>query len=390
MATFKPVVRSNNEFNTVYIRISTKNKVDYIKTSIVAHRDCIEHGEITDWNIIGSCALIIKKYIEKLNNIDTESWTAQDIKKYLLEDSVEISFTEFARTYILKMKLAGRKKSAANYQTALKSLLNFIQKDELYFSDLTSKNIRAWIEFLSDTNRAKNMYPNAISKIFDEGCKEYNDYDQNIMRISNQPFRVIEIPRTETPEKRTTDKETINKILSVKPETQREDLAHDVILLVICLAGINACDLYNANKNGLKDNYLCYNRIKTANKRKDKAFFQIKVPERIKPLFEKYSGIENLFCFSDMYVDSDSFSQNVNKGIKSLCEKAGVPRITVYWLRHTWATIARNKCGASIEEVAFCLNHSSAHRITEDYIQKSFEIVDKINEKVLAYIFDEK
>jgi hypothetical protein len=60
-----------------------------------------------------------------------------------------------------------------------------------------------------------------------------------------------------------------------------------------------------------------------------------------------------------------NFSQNVNKGLKSLCEKAKTQKITVYWLRHTWATVALNKCGASIEQVAFCLNHSSAHKITE-------------------------
>jgi integrase len=285
------------------------------------------------------------------------------------------------------MHLAGRIKSTRNYQTALNSLLNFLGKQDLNFSELTSKKIREWIEFLSDTNRAKNMYPHAISKMFDEGCKEYNDYDNNIMRISNQPFRVIEIPAIETPEKRTTDANTIRKILDVSPLTDRESLAHDMILLVVYLAGINAVDLYNMKKECRQDDLLKYNRAKTEAKRKDKAYFQIRIKKDIKPLFDKYKGEDRLFCFSDMYVDSDGFSQNVNKGIKSLCEKAEVPRITVYWLRHTWATIARNHCGASIEDVAFCLNHSSAHRVTEQYIDKNFDLVDKVNSKVISHLF---
>jgi hypothetical protein len=66
MATFKPVVRTSKEFNAVYIRISTKNKVDYIKTSIQVHKKCVEHGEIVDWNIIGNCAIIINSYLERL------------------------------------------------------------------------------------------------------------------------------------------------------------------------------------------------------------------------------------------------------------------------------------------------------------------------------------
>ncbi|GHT64135.1 transposase [Bacteroidia bacterium] len=384
---FKPVVRTNKEFNAVYIRITTTDRADYIKTSMIAHRDCVEHGEIIDWNIIGNCATIIKGYIEKLNNVNTDHWRASDVKKFLTEDSEEISFTGFAKKYIMKMQLAGRIKPARNYQTALNSLLNFTGKQELNFSDITSKKIRDWIEFLSDTNRAKNMYPHCICKIFDEGCKEYNDYDRNILRISNQPFRVIEIPSTESPEKRTTDADTIRKIMNISPVAGREELAHDVMLLVICLAGINTVDLYNMNSECRNGDYMKYNRTKTETKRKDKAYFQIQIHKEIKPLFEKYKGSDRLFCFSDMYSDADIFSQNVNKGIKSLCEKAEVPRITVYWLRHTWATIARNHCGASIEDVAFCLNHSSAHRVTEQYIDKNFDLVDRVNEKVLKHIF---
>jgi site-specific recombinase XerD len=387
MATFKPVVRTKHEFNAVYIRITTKNKVDYIKTPISIHKSGVEKGEIVDYAVLANCYIKIKEYNDKLMAVNIERWTASDIKRYLLEDRAEISFTEFARRFILKMKLAGRIKSSRNYQTAVHSLLNFCGKSELKFSDITSRMIRDWIEFLSDTNRAKNLYPRAIFKIFNDGCKEYNDYDRNIVRIVNQPFKVIEIPCSETPEKRVTDAETIQKILSVAPAMPREDLAHDVVLLVIYLAGINTVDLYNLPVDAVNGDYLCYNRSKTKGKRRDKAFFKIRILDRIKPLFDKYKGSESLFCFSEMYYDSDSFSQNVNKGLKSLCGKAEVPGITVYWLRHTWATIARNKCGASIEDVAFCLNHSSAHRVTEDYLDKDFSIVDKYNERVIRYLF---
>jgi len=389
MATFKPVIRTKNEFNTVYIRISTKAKQDYIKTAMIVHKSAVENGEITDYAILANCYAQIKKYVEKLSNTNTENWTASDIKKLLLSDSVEYSFTDFSKKYILKMKLSGRRKPASNYETSVNSLLKYYGKEKLNFSEITSKKLIGWIESLSNTKRVKNLYPICIKKIFEEGCNEYNDYDNDIIRIKNRPFKVVKIPAIEASGKRYADAETIRKILSVVPEFQTEQLAHDVSILILSLAGINTVDLYNVNKNGLKDNYLYYNRIKTANKRKDKAAFQIKVRDEIKPLFEKYKGNDKLFIFSEKYYDSDCFSAMVNKGLRMLCEKTGVQKITAYWLRHTWATIARNHCDASMEEVAFCLNHSSAHRITEDYIEKSFEIVDKINEKVLNYIFNQ-
>jgi integrase len=108
------------------------------------------------------------------------------------------------------------------------------------------------------------------------------------------------------------------------------------------------------------------------------------------PLLEKYAGKRRLFNFSEKYSNFDAFALAVNRGLKSLCCKAGVQKITVYWLRHTWATVARNKCGATTEMVAFYLNHASAHRVTEDYIEKDFTPVDILNRKVLACIFDFK
>lgn len=38
--------------------------------------------------------------------------------------------------------------------------------------------------------------------IYNAGLEEYNDYDRNIIRIKLQPFRKIEIPKADVPEKR--------------------------------------------------------------------------------------------------------------------------------------------------------------------------------------------
>lgn len=388
MATFSPAVRTKDrEFNTVYIRISHNSKTDYIKTSMSVHKSGIKKGEVVDHTILANCYIKIKSYTKKLNDFNIESWTVREVKQFLTEDKTEISFTDFAQTYIDKMRVDGRRKPAGNYTCALHSLEKHYGKN-IFFSDITSKDLRDWIESLSGTKRAKSMYPALIKKLFDEGCLEYNDYDRNIIKIPGQPFRAVKIPESDIPQKRSTDAETIQKILKASPESPREILSHDIISLVLYLAGINTVDLYNVNKDRFINGKLCYNRTKTEGKRKDNACFEIRVNEEILPLFEKYKGARRLFNFSERYSNSDIFLIAVNKGLKSLCEKAGVPKITVYWLRHTWATIAQNKCGASTEQVAFCLNHASAHRVTEGYIEKDFSPVDVLNRKVLDYLFE--
>ncbi|MDR1526412.1 MAG: site-specific integrase, partial [Dysgonamonadaceae bacterium] len=327
--------------------------------------------------------------MQKLNDLDIEAWTVGEIKQFLISDKTDISFSDFARKQIDQMRVDGRRKPAINYTTALNSLEKHYKKN-ISFSNITSKELQTWIKTLAETKRAKSMYPSHIKKLFNDGCLEYNDYDRNIIKIPNQPFKAIRIPDSDTPQKRSTDAETIRKILGVPPELPREILAHDVSLLVLYLAGINTVDLYNTGKTEFRNQKLCYNRSKTEKKRKDKAYMEILVNEEIWPLFKKYEGKKKLFSFSERYSDSDLFLTAVNKGLKSLCTKAGVQSITVYWLRHTWATIAQNKCGASTEQVGFCLNHASAHRITEGYIQKDFSPVDKLNKKVLKYIFNSK
>ena len=387
MATFKVVTRTKKDYNSVYIRIAHGDgKVDYIKTDMIVHKSGIRKGEITDHTILANCALKIKSYVDKINQTNIENWTVQELKKYLTSDFQSISFSDFARKYIEKMKFSGRKQPAANYNASLNSLESFCGK-KLFFSDITSKEIRKWIDSLSGTARAKQMYPKAIKTIFDEGCIEFNDYDRNIVKISNRPFVSVKIPKADVPEKRSVDREIIKKVLSSIPQSEREELGRDVAELILCLAGINSVDLYNLPKNAVKDGKLCYNRSKTKYNRSDKAYIEISIPDRILGLFEKYKGLKSAFSFQERYSDNANFNKAVNTGLKTICDKENVKKITTYYLRHSWATIAQNHCGASIELVAFCLNHSSAHKVTESYIKKDFSPIDELNKKVLDYIF---
>ena len=58
--------------------------------------------------------------------------------------------------------------------------------------------------------------------------------------------------------------------------------------------------------------------------------------------------------------------------------------ITAYYARHSWATIARNILGISIDDIALALNHvSENHKVTSIYIEKDFTRIDKANRAVM-------
>lgn len=119
---------------------------------------------------------------------------------------------------------------------------------------------------------------------------------------------------------------------------------------------------------------------------------EMRVSEILLPLFAKYAAEETdewLFCFHQRHTTSDSFNANVNIGIRKICESMGLPKedwYCVYTFRHTWGTTAQNDCGASIDDVAFGMNHSAGHRITRGYIKLDFTPAWELNERVIDFI----
>ena len=119
----------------------------------------------------------------------------------------------------------------------------------------------------------------------------------------------------------------------------------------------------------------------------------MRVPAIVQPIFEKYRNTqddEHLFNFYQRMTTSDSFCANANSGIKQICKALGMSQeewYSVYTFRHTWGTVAQNDCGASIDEVAFGMNHSAGHKVTRGYIKIDYSPAWELNEKVIDFIF---
>ena len=230
--------------------------------------------------------------------------------------------------------------------------------------------------------------------MFRAALDEYNDLEKGIIKIKNDPFKNVKIPKADTPEKRALDVQTIKHFFSgelppSKMVAPLPEISRDVAEMVFCLAGINTADLFEMKKDNYKDGKLCYQRLKTKKFRRDGAYLEITIPERILPLFEKYkTDNDYLFSFSERYQDLNCFNINMNRGLKPYCTHNNLPPMCIYNFRHSWATIAQNICGASTEDVGFALNHSSAHKVTDRYIKKDSSRVTTLNEKVLAVIFE--
>lgn len=386
MATFKPVVRNIREDKTylVYIRCTHNRKISYIKTDMYISEKKVKKGNIEDFDVIGKCAIKISEWQDRLNREEIGNWTVDEVVDFITSGSTKIPFIPYCQKFIDNMINEGRGKSASNYRCAKVSFEEYFG-NSITFQDINTKGLNSWIKSLNHMARAKETYPKAIKTMFDAGCLEYNDYNRNIIRIPSRPFMGVKIPKHDLPEKRAIDRSDIISIFNYQPKTKRQILAIDVSKLIFFLVGMNTVDIFSLPSNSLKDGKIKYNRSKTKGERRDKAYIEIAVPKELSDILKKWKGNDKLFDFG--YINDRSLNRAVNEGLKEICKDLDIDKVTTYTFRHSWATIAQNDCGASTELVAFSLNHTSAHKVTEGYIKKDFSVIDTLNQKVIDFIF---
>ena len=402
MATFKACVKAKRKdgFYPVYIRVIHHKKVAYMPTDkMVNEKGLARSGEIEDPYVMQFCTNRIVEYMEILNKVDTEHWTVKDVVDYLKTGYNDICFSDYARKHIDRMIDSGQQRNAKNYQLALNHMERFAGTTKVMFSNLTSSFVNKWITSLEQTHRAKEMYPICMRQVFKAAQLEMNDYDNGIIRIKTNPWVKVKIPKADRAEKLAITPEACREFFSFPlPESKMKlplmELGRDVAMMVLCLAGINTVDLFNMRKDDYHGGIIHYQRAKTKKFRADGAYMEMRVPPIILPLFEKYANMDekddHLFVFFQRHTTNDSFSANVNGGIRQVCEAMGMSKdedYSSYTFRHTWGTVAQNDCGASISEVAFAMNHSSGHKVTRGYIKLDFTPAWELNEKVVDFIF---
>jgi integrase len=118
---------------------------------------------------------------------------------------------------------------------------------------------------------------------------------------------------------------------------------------------------------------------------------QIKVPEILMPIVEKYKDKtgKRIFNFYQLYTNEKALSKAINRGLKEIGELLHIDDLEYYAARHSWATIAVNNVGIDKYTVHASLNHlDDSMKVTDIYIKRDFEIENRANTKVMKYVFN--
>lgn len=410
MATITHVIlkhqkKSDNTWN-VKLRITHERKSAYLPTKHYVSLEMINKktfelkqrdNPVYDSLVIEEAR--IRQEFSRMENLD--SYNAKQLAEYIdnfLKGKSNIKINLFDYGYSFAQKaIDGGRSIGTTYKITMSKFESFVGDRDFSFTDLTSSHLKKFEAWLR-SNKTRNggvmtdtgvcLYLTTLHTIFQNGKKEYNDEEHNIIRIPNSPFSAYTIPKNNPATKKALTVEQLRSVIEFRTNEIAPMIARDVFIMSFLMVGMNSIDMYYLNPP--IDGRFDYERRKTKGRREDKAFISIKLEPELLPYVERYKDPvgDRAFNFFMRYKSHIEFNRLINFHLKTVGKAIGIPDLTFYSARHSWATIARNDCGVSVDDVASCLNHvNSERKVTDIYIKKDWSIIDRANRKVLDLVF---
>lgn len=298
--------------------------------------------------------------------------------------------TLFVRRYMQFAERKNAKTSRRIYLNTLAKIRQFDRNiDKLHFEDIDRRWLMDFDYFLEHT--LKNV-ANTRAICFHNICAVFNDAINDEVTTC-YPFRKFKI-KTEPTKKRSLTIEQLRNLFNAKVRESYQEYI-DVFKLLFFLCGINIVDLFKLTNDSLVNGRIEYKRSKTGRK------YSIKVEPEAMEIINKYRGEKHLLIMSDEHDVYKYYTTVLNHALKRIGNEIGrtknnesimdavEPKISSYWARHTWATIAA-ELDIPKETIAAGLGHSIGSPITSIYIDFNLKKVDEANRKIIDYVLYNK
>lgn len=253
---------------------------------------------------------------------------------------------------------------------------------KLSFEDITKEWLVEFDRFMAQTAKSKNSRNIHLRNI----RTVINDAIDNEV-TSFYPFRKFKITPQATP-KRNLKVDQLRTLFNFPCEEHAKKYI-DMSKLMFLLIGINVVDLCRLKE--IVDGRIVFNRAKTHR------LYSIKVEPEALEIIERYRGENWLLDILDRYTDHNEYTRRIDRELKKIgpVKRVGrggkkiysplFPKISTYWIRHSWATIAMS-LDIPKDTISHALGHGN-NTVTDIYIEFDQEKVDIANRKVIDWVF---
>lgn len=359
-------VRNRSDRAPIKIAVNHKGKTAFIPTNVyiseeqwdktlqrITSKQAKWHGLTANKMLMEAEEALYKlQYEGKIHNVNVTELRDMIVSTMHGDESNKVLFIDYYKKILNTKTNLNTKKIYAYALERLKHLIPNV--GAMTFDDFTKNTIREILNSNQSVNTKLNILK-CVSNVFNEAI------DNNI--TTNYPMRKLNIKRPVT-KKRDLSVEELRNIFN------HSTFGCDMFKLSFLLCGMNPIDMFYCAypTNGRVE----YNRHKTGR------FYSIKVEPEAQAIIDKYTDenkLLNLDC---------SFTLFVGRCWNSL--KKVDPKLSMYWARHSWATIAFN-IGISKDVISLALGHANGSNITSIYINPNIKLIDKANREVIDYIF---
>ena len=356
-----------------------------------------EHAQKNLYNrtLLGQLSAVTNILAEMVVNEDAAGMTASDlckkVREYLMPEqvkpapapepkenpnTVEKFFTRYCEAKDL------RERTIAMYDTTwrrIQAWLGVKKASALEFKDINLAWIEEFDKFLAvdapNLNGRRGHHANLKAVI---------NYAMDHEVTEKNPYRRFKI-KTQATAKRNMSVEQLRYIIFAQDLEPWMERHRDFFVLSFMLRGLNTVDLCHLTKP--VQGRVEWMRTKTNQP------LSLKIEPEMQMLIDKHAGKDLMLEMAEGR-DYRNYNLKLSKGLKAIREtinarlrKAGEPELpdfTMYWARHTWATIAQ-RLGFAIDVVGEGLGHSQKS-VTEIYIERDPAEVDRVNRAVLDYV----
>jgi site-specific recombinase XerC len=286
------------------------------------------------------------------------------------------------RDYAQKIIDSYRAQDKGSWQVKDQALKKFVAiHSDLPLEAITKATFMELMEYmqkgLSDTSTG--IYLRELKSIYNMAVA-----DEKLALTDAQPFKGIKIPKGKKREVALTI-ENIQAIQQLDLSYKIEQIAKDMLMIMLCLGGLNMKDLVvlPLPENGR----ICYYRAKTDSTKEEDVKVSLAIQPELAELIAKYRGTDKLFDFGYRYASYRDFGKLINRGLKQIAKKAGVEvELSASVIRHSWATIA-DELGVSENVIDYVLGHS-VRGMAMKYIHRRYKAADDAIRLVLDAIND--
>lgn len=272
-------------------------------------------------------------------------------------------------------EVVGRKSpnTAKLYRDSMRSILR-------HTPDLMERDIRRfskeWAEDLSDW-LTENYAPNSrTSYLVKLGAVFNHAREQGLIKAS--PFREVSYG-IEPTRKRDLTQSQLRAILNAEPESSTERKALDLFRFSFLAIAMNPVDVSKITPDSIYNGRIEYDRTKTGR------HYSVRIEPELREMID--ARMDGRFVFPEMNASGNyhTFCATCNKGLKTVAKRLGLPPVSLYWVRHSWASIAA-ELDVPIETISSALGHAHGAPVTLVYVHLSQKKVDDAHRRVLDYV----